>query len=247
MVLATKGTKGTEVLFNDMLGSSLGVVENGEFSLIERTSFGENLGVSVAPCENFFTGKPQVEGLGYSFLFRNYRADVGKWQTSDPFGYPDGWNNLAYCGNSPNTAIDYLGFWTLQIGLTFSGGGGVGGSFSFGIALGYSAESGFTAAFYETPGGGAEIGAEGSISGTVAISPANAVTALEGTALNIGASVGEGVTIGGDVNIPLDMQLQNTSVAFSIGFGLGFPVEEHNFVNNTFIQQIIANGGTVEE
>jgi hypothetical protein len=41
MVLATKGTKGTEVLFNDMLGSSLGSVENGKFSPIERSSFGE--------------------------------------------------------------------------------------------------------------------------------------------------------------------------------------------------------------
>jgi RHS repeat-associated protein len=61
------------------------------------------------PDQDFFTGKPDVEGLGYSFLFRNYRADVGKWQTSDPLGYPDGWNNLAYVNNWVNIAFDPLG------------------------------------------------------------------------------------------------------------------------------------------
>ena len=33
----------------------------------------------------------------------------GKWTTSDPLGYPDGWNNLAYCGNGVTRAIDWLG------------------------------------------------------------------------------------------------------------------------------------------
>jgi hypothetical protein len=47
--------------------------------------------------------------LGYSFLFRNYRADVGKWTTSDPLGYPDGWNNLAYVNNWVTMAFDWLG------------------------------------------------------------------------------------------------------------------------------------------
>ena len=37
----------------------------------------------------FYTGKPAVEGLGYAFLMRNYRAGVGKWQTADPMGYPE--------------------------------------------------------------------------------------------------------------------------------------------------------------
>ena len=46
-----------------------------------------------------YTGKPNIPGLGYAFLFRNYRASLGKWQTADPMGYHDGWNQLAYCGN----------------------------------------------------------------------------------------------------------------------------------------------------
>ena len=60
-----------------------------------------------------FTGKPEVEGLGYAFLFRNYRAGLGKWQTADPLGYPDGWNQMAYGNNAVINGVDRLGgtFW----------------------------------------------------------------------------------------------------------------------------------------
>jgi hypothetical protein len=50
-----------------------------------------------------------ADELGYTFLFRNYRSDYGKWQTTDPLGYPDEWNNLAYCNNGVTKTIDYLG------------------------------------------------------------------------------------------------------------------------------------------
>ncbi len=53
----------------------------------------------------FFTGKPHIGEMGYAFLFRAYRPEQGKWQTSDPLGYPDGWNNFAYCNN---WVIDYI-------------------------------------------------------------------------------------------------------------------------------------------
>ena len=46
--------------------------------------------------------------LKYAFLFRAYRADQGKWQTSDPLGYPDGWNNFAYVNNNISN-VDPLG------------------------------------------------------------------------------------------------------------------------------------------
>ena len=101
------GKDSSKVLFEDMLGSSMGSVEGGKFNTIKRTAFGElESGDSQL---DFFTGKPQVEGLGYAFLFRNYRAEQGKWQTADPMGYPNGWNNLAYCCNLPMIALDPLG------------------------------------------------------------------------------------------------------------------------------------------
>ena len=85
------------VIFNDMLGSTLNIGGKA----VNMTAFGESTDTNA-----MYTGKPYIGELGYAFLFRNYRSDYGKWQTSDPLGYPDGWNNLAYCGNYPGMAID---------------------------------------------------------------------------------------------------------------------------------------------
>jgi len=82
-------------------------------------AFGEDLSVNSSgessrspfpvPHSPFFTRKPFVEGLGHAFLMRNYRAGLAKWQAADPMGYPDGWNQLAYCGNGVTGAVDLLG------------------------------------------------------------------------------------------------------------------------------------------
>ena len=91
---------GDDVLFNDMLGTTLAVNGNP----VEMTSFGETNDSSA-----FFTGKPMIEELGYSFLFRDYNPSHGRWTTADPLGYPDGWNNLAYVNNNVTIYVDYLG------------------------------------------------------------------------------------------------------------------------------------------
>ena len=70
------------------------------------TLFGES---KTEDEDAFFTGKPEVEGLGYAFAFRNYRSNLGKWQTADPLGYPDGWNNNAYVNNRVVSSIDIYG------------------------------------------------------------------------------------------------------------------------------------------
>ena len=67
------------------------------------TAFGESLDKDNRA---FFTGKPHIGELGYAFLLGNYRADMGKWQTADPLGYPDGWNNFAYGNNRVLTGVD---------------------------------------------------------------------------------------------------------------------------------------------
>lgn len=102
--------------FNDMLGTTVGFKTNGKYSAAALTAFGERLdnadGTSPAIRslgEGWFTGKPFVEGLGHAFLMRNYRAGLAKWQTVDPLGYPDGWNQLAYCNNAATTAVDLWG------------------------------------------------------------------------------------------------------------------------------------------
>ena len=87
---------------------------NGETTASSLTAFGAETHNSKLTTHNpasdsFFTGKPFVPGLGHAFLFRNYRSDLGKWQTADPLGYPDGWNQLAYCGNRVMDAVDLWG------------------------------------------------------------------------------------------------------------------------------------------
>ena len=57
----------------------MGKVSGNGYSAIDKTSFGAD----TSDKSSFFTGKPYVEGLGYAFLFRNYRADMGKWLSQD--------------------------------------------------------------------------------------------------------------------------------------------------------------------
>ena len=95
---------GKKVLFNDMLGTTQGSIsKNGKYQATNRTAFG------AGDKSGFFTGKPHVKGLGSVFLYRNYRPNQAKWTSSDPLGYPDGWNNLAYVNNMVTRYIDYLG------------------------------------------------------------------------------------------------------------------------------------------
>ena len=103
-VVSSKGT----AYFNDVLGTTLGVKtkQGRKYSAAAMTAFG-------AGDAAYFTGKPQIPGLGRAFLFRNYRPDLGKWQTADPLGYPDGWNPLAYCRCLPYCAVDYGGAFLL--------------------------------------------------------------------------------------------------------------------------------------
>ena len=111
-VASSKGTS----CFNDALGTTVGAKKDGKYSAAALTAFGERLDNvdSTSPAirslgEGWFTGKPFVEGLGHTFLMRNYRASLAKWQSADPMGYPDGWNQLVYCGNGVVSRIDYQG------------------------------------------------------------------------------------------------------------------------------------------
>lgn len=133
---ARKGPRGSPVAsskgavyFNDLLGTTVGVREGRgplrakqgdkapRYTAAALTAFGEPLpgqGVGAPSSGAFFTGKPSVPGLGYAFLLRSYRPDLAKWQTADPFGYPDGWNRLAYCGNDCIQYLDFLGAHKVQ-------------------------------------------------------------------------------------------------------------------------------------
>ena len=116
-----------KVLFNDMLGTTLGVKDGDKVMQNNLTAFGAPTDHSSLTTDHFFTGKPHVGEMGYVFLFRAYRADQGKWQTADPLGYPDGWNNFAYVNNDVIMNIDWLGASIYEL-LDREGAGGNGHS-----------------------------------------------------------------------------------------------------------------------
>ncbi|MBQ7187971.1 MAG: hypothetical protein IJR99_01000 [Kiritimatiellae bacterium] len=92
------------VLFTDILGTTVGLVKNGEYKTVPHSVYGESTNT-----ETFFTGKPFIDELGYSFLLRNYRPELARWQNPDPLGFPDGWNNYVYCNGMASFAFDLLG------------------------------------------------------------------------------------------------------------------------------------------
>lgn len=105
---------GEKIIFHDMLGSSIGVLENSRFSAFSRSCFGE-VEDSIGCEADYFTGKPRVANLGYHFLFRNYTSMTGKWTNADPLGYLDGWNNFGYCSNNSINFIDHNGGFAIAI------------------------------------------------------------------------------------------------------------------------------------
>ncbi len=96
----------SDTMFTDILGSTLGYSAASNIQKKWRTAFGQS---NLPEIYNFFTGKPSINGLGYNFFLRNYNANNGKWNGTDPLGYPDGWNNLLYASNAGTTSVDPLG------------------------------------------------------------------------------------------------------------------------------------------
>ena len=246
----------SQTIFTDMLGTSLGTVKNNAYSEIEKTAFGNlfsesaQLAKSLSSANTFFTGKPYVEDLGYIFLLRNYRADMGKWLSQDLIGYPDGWNDLAYCNNHILECVDYNGLWTVQIGVTLSGGSLLGGSISFGIAIGHSTESGYTAGFYSSVSGGMDAGYSIGASITGTHTGYGSIDALSGTAVSVGGSLGlklgAGFNIGGEANIPSEAKTFDPfGYSINVGYSMGVPVEIYSMITETVIHKLIDTGGTV--
>ena len=116
-VLSSKGS----MYLADLLGTTVGVRDGPRgrrrHTPAALTAFGEPLpgaagGAAEVPSP-FFTGKPDVPGLGRVFLMRNYRPGLAKWQTIDPLGYPDGWNQFAYCNGWVTCCVDLMGGHTI--------------------------------------------------------------------------------------------------------------------------------------
>ncbi len=151
-------------MFNDMLGTTQGTFSDGKYSKNNVTLFGE-----TDNKETMFTGKPQIDGIGYAFLFRSYRPELAKWtpnfdrnfefvrseseaeqtKTADPLGYPDGFNNFAYVNNGVTGCIDFLGYVLVEL-IDNDAVGGLGHALP--IAVIKNSDGGYTATGYDYGG-----------------------------------------------------------------------------------------------
>jgi RHS repeat-associated protein len=91
----------------------------------------------------FYTGKPYlVESASYSFKYREYNPEMGRWTTVDPSGFPDGANNQIYANNNSISSIDSNGLDIYQItNPTQVGGAGHSAMISGNSSTGYTYQS----------------------------------------------------------------------------------------------------------
>lgn len=77
------------------------------FTMTAKTARADELpGIAAQPASYFFTGKPHDVDLGaYIFNYRNYNAELNRWTSVDPSGFPDGPNCHVYAP-VPTVQID---------------------------------------------------------------------------------------------------------------------------------------------
>ena len=173
---------------------------------------------------------------GNAYLPNN---DINKYQKLPGMGGVFNSKNLDmyhYVGNNPIILIDPNGLWTFQLGLQATGGIGGGGTAGFGIIFGHSKKDGWQIGTYESVGGGGYSGWSGSVTIEGAWSNNDNINMINGPTGTVGGSVDLGISVGGEVNIPIDSSTKN-SYAGSVGLGIGpCPVEGHGFIVNTWVQ-----------
>jgi RHS repeat-associated protein len=148
----------SEIYVQDRLGSvrqfrprnttTVGTLEYGPYGELLRSP--DN---SLIPSEFFGYANMFQEGGApvYYTMFRVYDQGVGRWESRDPIGVRGGPNVYAYVEDDPLGTIDPLGLWSMQLSfydgiggainlagtgfrfqsLSFKGGVGIGGGFSY--------------------------------------------------------------------------------------------------------------------
>lgn len=103
-----------------------------EYGDLAYAPFGESYAILNTPYPSF-TGQQQdtVPGSGlYDFLYREYSAVQGRWNSPDPAGFgaadpsnPQSWNRYAYVMNNPLAMTDALGLCSQRAGEYVCAGG----------------------------------------------------------------------------------------------------------------------------
>ncbi len=145
--------------------------------------------------------------------------------------------------NNPVGYVDSFGLWTLQIGVSVTGGGGVGGTAGIGIAMSFSDAGGFQFGTYGMAGMGSYIGVGASATVDISMSANACLSDLEGSALTGGGSGNippvAGGNAGAEGSLPISGDNAGNPAAgtFTVsgGVGVGSPGEGHVFVTHTQI------------
>lgn len=111
--------QGEQVAVTDHLGTTL---SSGGHQY-SGTAYGEGLE------EARFTGKMYVKELSaFVFPCRLYSPEVGRWQSADPSGFPDGVNNYVYVNGDPLSRVDPMGLSEWEVYSEPADPGNIGGN-----------------------------------------------------------------------------------------------------------------------
>lgn len=104
--------KNREYFCYNAIGSVVALIDSDtNISNTDYEAFGKEVRTTGGTSETRkFCTKERDASIGLdNFGFRYYDADLGRFITRDPSGYPDGPNNYLYCHNNPINHIDPLG------------------------------------------------------------------------------------------------------------------------------------------
>ena len=93
-----------DILFNDLLGTTIGIRSGKEYRETGMTAFGETDEKAA-----MFTGKPYIGELGYAFLFRNYRPVSASGRPAIPSAILTAGIIFSSVNNGVTTSSDFLG------------------------------------------------------------------------------------------------------------------------------------------
>ncbi|MHB8405520.1 MAG: RHS repeat-associated core domain-containing protein [Gammaproteobacteria bacterium] len=214
---------GAHSYLTDNLGSTLALTNSaGAISISYSYEPYGNTTASGTSSTNAlqYTGRENDGDRLYYYRARYYSPVDGRFISEDPLGLAGGINTYIYVLDNPLNAIDPLGFWTFQMGLS--------GSFTLPFGLSFTGSIGFAidghgeiAPFYA---GGFGAGLGSGLSGGVFIgaSNANTVCDLGGPFDNLSIGGGWGPDATGDAFYGYGTQGQPVlGGALTLGLGLG--------------------------
>ncbi|MDP3698186.1 MAG: RHS repeat-associated core domain-containing protein [Nanoarchaeota archaeon] len=252
----------------DHLGS-IGVLTNQTGNVLENTLYEPFGDVSSGGTKEvkLYTGHFSDELTNqYYYGQRYYKPTTGQFISADPtiqYIYsPQSLNRYSYVMNNPYKYIDPFGLWTLQAGLSLSGGLGelapIAGTVGVGFVISYDEDAG-TGQFgaYRTAGSGVLIGSPG-LGGSIdfAYNPSNKnVKDIGGKAVSVGieAPILEGVTAGVGLSYPQDnngnvlVDSDATDITGSLGAGFKASVYTYGTSTKTISTRSIKVSSTTKQ